>query len=335
MGESAIGWLHPPRQAARVPFGTPGRPGYTLNVWIGCSKIDQECKYCYAEREAGRGRLLLFRERNAAGLPVWGNDAPRHIVSEATIKQCLRWNREAEADLDPRLVFGGSQMDWLEDRPELAAPRARLRELIAATPWLRWILLTKRPGNFAALVPEWRSGVPDNVWIGISAGSQPSLDAKLDDLERIPARYKIASVEPMIGPVDFARALRIRELVWFLFGGESGARAKVRPCDLGWIARGVDQVGDAGRFRFVKQLGAVPIASPLVAPPCRICLEMRDGKLCLACGDDVERRHIGGGTFARVLHLPGKGDDPALWPERLRVQEWIDGSAYVAAGAAC
>lgn len=359
MGESAIGWLHPPPRAARVPFGTPGRPGYTLNAWIGCSKIDQECKFCYAEREAGRGRLPLFRERNAAGLPVWGNEAPRHIVSEATIRHAIKWNREAEADLDPRLVFGGSQMDWLEDRPELAAPRARLLELIAATPWLRWILLTKRPGNFAALVPSWRSGVPDNVWIGISAGSQPSLDAKLDDLERIPARVKIASVEPMIGPVDFARALRIRELVWFLFGGESGARAKVRPCDLGWIGRGVRQVGDAGRFRFVKQLGA----RPLGVPDCIGCEgEMHEGDVCGRCGDVVEvelvdmetRRRVEGrvpgdrrsypegdwqprpGTgYARVLHLPGKGDDPALWPARLRVQEWPDGSAYEFVGAAC
>lgn len=333
MGESSIGWLHPPRRSARVPFGTPGRIGYTLNAWIGCAKVDQECKFCYAERETGRGRLPIFKEQLDAGRPVWGVDAPRHVVSEATIRQCIRWNREAEADLDPRLVFGGSQMDWLEDRPELAAPRARLRELIAATPWLRWILLTKRPGNFAALVPEWRSGVPDNVWIGISAGSQPSLDAKLDDLERIPARYKIASVEPMIGPVDFARALRIRELVWFLFGGESGARAKVRPCDLGWIDRGVKQVGDAGRFRFVKQLGAVPIGA---VPGCLGCEnEMHEGERCRLCGDVVEIRPTGDGRFARVLHLPGKGDDPALWPARLRVQEWIDGSAYVVAGAAC
>lgn len=163
--------------------------------------------------------------------------------------------------------------------------------------------------------------------------AQPSLDAKLDDLERIPARYKIASVEPMIGPVDFARALRIRELVWFLFGGESGARAKVRPCDLGWIDRGVRQVGDAGRFRFVKQLGAVPIGA---VPGCLGCEnEMHEGERCRLCGDVVEIRPTGDGRFARVLHLPGKGDDPALWPERLRVQEWIDGSAYVAAGAAC
>lgn len=293
MGESTIGWLHPPRRAARVPFGTPGRPGYTLNAWIGCSKIDPECKHCYAEREAGRGRLPLFRQRNAAGLPVWGDHAPRHIVHETTVRQTLRWNREAQAEDDPRLVFGGSQMDWLEARPELAAPRARLLELITATPWLRWILLTKRPENFSALVPNWRGGVPGHVWIGVSAGSQPSLDSKLAALERIPAALKIISVEPMIGPLDLARALQIQELRWCLFGGESGARAKVRPCDLAAMDRAVKQVGDAGRSRFVKQLGTVA---------------------------------------AHLLHLPGKGDQPALWPQELRVQEWPDGSAYVDRG---
>lgn len=332
MGESRIGWLHPPRRAARVPFGTEGRIGYTLNAWIGCAKVDQECKFCYAERETGRGRLPIFKERIDAGRPVWGVDAPRHIVTEATIRQCIRWNREAEADLDPRLVFGGSQMDWLEDRPDLARPRARLLELIAATPWLRWIMLTKRPQNFAALVPSWRGGVPDNVWIGVSAGSQPSLDAKVDALARIPARVKIVSAEPLIGPVDFRRALaEIRELVWFLFGGESGPRSKVRPCDLGWMARGVAQVRDAGRFAFDKQLGAIPVG----VPECIGCEnEMHEGERCERCGDVVELVPLGEGRFGRVLHLPGKADDPALWPARLRVQEWPDGSAYVDARAA-
>ncbi len=73
MGESSIGWLHPPPRGGHAPFGTEGQPGYTVNYWLGCAKVDPECKHCYAEREAGRGRVPTFREQNRLGLPVWGN----------------------------------------------------------------------------------------------------------------------------------------------------------------------------------------------------------------------------------------------------------------------
>ena len=45
MGESSIGWLHPPAHGRRVPFVAGGQPGYSVNYWIGCSKVDPECKH--------------------------------------------------------------------------------------------------------------------------------------------------------------------------------------------------------------------------------------------------------------------------------------------------
>ncbi|HMM26524.1 MAG TPA: DUF5131 family protein, partial [Pseudoxanthomonas mexicana] len=44
--------------------------------------------------------------------------------------------------------------------------RADLFDLIAATPNLDWLLLTKRIGNVAAMVPgTWRPLYPRNVWV--------------------------------------------------------------------------------------------------------------------------------------------------------------------------
>ncbi|HRS17808.1 MAG TPA: DUF5131 family protein [Thermoanaerobaculaceae bacterium] len=321
MGESSIGWLHPPAHGRRVPFEHGGQPGYSVNYWIGCSKVDQECKHCYAEREAERRRLPTFRDRS---LPVWGQHAPRHFTTAATLRKVRAWDREAAEAGWPRLIFGGSQMDWLEDRADLVERRAMMLDAIEAAPNLRWILLTKRPENFARLASRWRAGVPSHVWIGISAGSQPSLDAKLGAFEAIPAQVKLISGEPLIGPTDFSAGLKIAH--WLILGGESGPKA--RPCNTAWIRWGIRQARAAGRHVFVKQLGAVPVGTPSCIG-CEGAAVARATATCGRCGDVAELVELPGGEFGRVLHLAhGKGEDPREWPADLRVQEWPDGSAY-------
>lgn len=304
MAESSIGWLHWPNMFRIVPAGSePGLPGYTVNYWHGCAKVDPECKFCYAEREAERGRLAVFLQARRGGLPVWGQRAPRHIVGNATLSPMRRWNREAEAACMPRLVFGGSQMDWLEDREDLAEARSRMLAAIGETPWLRWILLTKRPQNFARLVPAWAEcGVPKNVWFGISAGSQTSLDSKLEAFAAVPAEVKLISGEPLIERVDWRRALRVPGMQWLILGGESGARDKVRPLHTSWICEGIEQARTAGVAVYVKQLGS----------------RVRTGT-----------------AFEHALHLHHrKGEDPLEWPDGLAVQEWPGGGAFVYGRAA-
>lgn len=344
MGESSIGWLHPPRGARPAPAGTPGLPGYTVNFWNGCAKKDAGCKNCYAERRAERHLLPIFRDAAKAGLPVWGPNAPRHILPVKKLRaELARWNREAEADGERRLVFGGSQMDWLEDRRDLDAPRRDLVAAIEATPWLQWIQLTKRPEDFARLIPEWaEKGCPSNVWFGISASDQQTLDDKLEAFRAVPARFKVISGEPLIGMVDWREALRIPGMIWLILGGESGGRDKVRPNFLEAMAAGVDQARDRGVACFVKQLGAVPLG----VPSCSGCEDdMFEGTTCEVCGDVVELREVrsvpgvravpGETLHRRVLHLAHhKGEDPREWPRELRVQEWPNGAAYIHEGAA-
>jgi protein gp37 len=192
-------------------------------------------------------------------------------------------------------------MDWLEDRPELAEPRARLMATIERTgPWLRWILLTKRPQNFARLAPAWAAaGCPDNVWFGISAGSQRSLDRQVEAFTSVNAAHKLISGEPLIGPVDFRPALRLRGVKWLILGGESGGIGDVRPCEEEVMLDGIAAGRELGKAVFVKQLGRNPT---------------RGG------------RSIG--------HIHHKGEDPREWAPDLRIQEWPDGSAYLHTEAA-
>src|SRR5262249_10541241 len=108
---------------------------HTLNPWRGCTKVSPGCTHCYAAELA---------KRNPAVLGRWGPGGPRVIASEAQWRNPLKWDRKAKAAGKRPRVFCASLADIFEARPELESPRARLFDLIAATPNLDWLLLTKR-----------------------------------------------------------------------------------------------------------------------------------------------------------------------------------------------
>ena len=50
---------------------------HTFNGWIGCSKVSDGCKHCYAEVNT------YARVSKARGLPLWGHQNTRHRTSAA------------------------------------------------------------------------------------------------------------------------------------------------------------------------------------------------------------------------------------------------------------
>jgi protein gp37 len=127
---------------------------HTFNPWWGCVKVSPACANCYAETWAHR-----------LGAKIWGRHAPRRFFGDEHWKHPLRWNAEAERDQVRRRVFCASMADVFEVRAELNPWRARLWPLIEQTPWLDWLLLTKRPKNVRRMAP-WGSRWPHNVWLG-------------------------------------------------------------------------------------------------------------------------------------------------------------------------
>src|SRR5690242_7980724 len=101
----------------------------------------------------------------------------------------------------PEKVFCASMADVFEDHSDLEEPRKRLWDLIEATPWLCWQLLTKRPENVAGMAP-WGDEWPSWVWLGVSAENQRWADTRIPVLLEIPARTKFISAEPLLGPID-------------------------------------------------------------------------------------------------------------------------------------
>lgn len=254
---------------------------HTFNPWIGCTKVSEGCKHCYAE--------TLMDKR--WGKVKWGPEGARVRTSEAYWKKPEKWNREAEwfvecvkcgwrgsklhrgacpncggGECKParQRVFCGSLCDVFEDRQEEAPIQFDLWDLIRLTPNLDWLLLTKRPELAISVLPlmyymHW----PDNVWVGTSVENQEQADKRIPELLHIPARVRFLSVEPMLGPIDLrlhdyaasgnSHSVRRTFIHWVIVGGESGPEA--RPMHPEWVRSIRDQCQAAGVPFFFKQWG--------------------------------------------------------------------------------
>lgn len=213
----------------------------TFNPWLGCTKVSAGCDHCYAETLA----------RNRMGLSIWGPGANRNVTSANYWKQPLRWNAEAERAGQRLRVFCGSMCDWAEKHPVADATRPRLWDLIRRTPWLDWLLLTKRPGRIPrCLPPDWGEGWP-NVWLGTSIENM-DVAYRADHLRAVPAAIRFVSYEPALGPLD---DLDLTGLHWVIYGGESGPG--YRQHDVQW-ARTMRAKCDAAGVAFFYKQSAAP-----------------------------------------------------------------------------
>jgi protein gp37 len=262
MAETTIEWT-----ATHLPDGTV-LPGYTMNPWWGCQRVSEGCRNCYAE-------ILSKRW----GYNNWGpaTTTERRRTARDNWVKPRAWDREAQRSGIRRKVFCASMSDVFEDHPQVAPWREELWPLIAETPHLDWLLLTKRPEHILELVPgQWWETWPAHVWIGTSVENQAEADRRIPHLLAVPARIRFLSCEPLLGPVDLARWLtpcpacgvpisgnlsctyceaypEARPVEWVIVGGESGPKA--RPMRSEWARSLRDQCVAAKVPYFFKQHG--------------------------------------------------------------------------------
>ena len=225
---------------------------YVFNTWWGCVRVSRACDGCYAEKWA--------KWRGKDGL--WLPHGPRWFPSDAVWRGPARWNRDAAAAGKPRRVFSGSMCDVFERHPVvdmqamLDAARIQLWMLCETTPWLVWLLLTKRPQNILRMVPpHWLTGGwPANVWVGASIESQEWVRPRGTKLLRVPAPVRFLSCEPLVERLDLSSLLTGDNRVeWVIAGGESGHGAV--PSHPAWFTGLRDQCTDADIPFFFKQWG--------------------------------------------------------------------------------
>lgn len=292
---------------------------HTFNPWWGCERVSPGCQHCYAEAFAKR-----------TGNDVWGKQAERRHFGEKHWLEPVKWNRKAEEAGRPALVFAASMADVFEDRRDLDEDRARLFELVEATPWLRWQLLTKRPELVLELVPDrWRrphergpaygeeytgetvlvspaQGWPANAWIGTTVEDQQRAGERIPELVKIPAPVRFLSCEPLLGPLDLsewlglewmetlrppgAQLARRGEGGWGMDLFEAVARSEGRPPRVSWVIVG----GESGPgHRVMDAEAAADVCEQVLAAEVPLFFKQWGGRTPDAGGDRIDPYRTG------------------------------------------
>lgn len=313
----------------------------TWNPVTGCTKVSAGCKHCYAEVMAKRTFGTLYPPVYIGPTSEDEEYRPRQFTDVQThadrLTTPLSWRK-------PRRVFVNSMSDLFHE----AVPDAfieRVFSVMGLAERHTFQVLTKRPDRMLAWFQARRFDVKGaailqteigechyampwplpNVWLGVSAEDQATADARIPLLLQTPAAVRFVSAEPLLGPIDLSafcgtalcnedECRQIRAMAswpfdgdgirrcgcgssaviektgidWVIVGGESGPKA--RPCDVAWVESIVRQCQTAGVPVFVKQLGAEPRWANVEA--------------------------------ASTAPARGKCNDPAEWPEHLRVREF-------------
>lgn len=233
----------------------------TFNPWMGCTKVGPGCDSCYAEA------LVDTRMHRAR----WGAGEPRTRTSDSNWKKVEAWDKHPEKLIGsawpgrkPR-VFAASLADIFDNEID-PAWRADFWALVRRTQNLQWLIVTKRIGNVAKMLPkDWGDGY-SNVVLLITVVNQEEADRDIPKLVATPARWRGLSIEPMLGPIDLGRFLfvgpeggidfsysRTNFIDWIIAGGESGNNP--RPMEPAWAKLLRDQCSRAGVPFHLKQWG--------------------------------------------------------------------------------
>lgn len=256
---------------------------FSFNPWIGCSKVGVGCTGCFAE---------AYDNRFGGG--HWGPGAPRRRTSHSTRSAPEKWNLKAEANRTLYKVFSHSLSDVFDNEvPD--EWRADEFKLWKRTPYLRWIVLTKRPGNILKMLPsDWHEHPHRyrNVGFCVSVSTQEEFDREVPKLLQVRAAWHGVSIEPQVELVSINTRLDTIDTTWLDWIITGGASAQPGydppPYNVDWARSLIAQCRNADIACFVKQLGANPY----------------DGDQPL------------------TLRSSKAGADPEEWPADIRVQEF-------------
>ena len=211
----------------------------TWNIATGCSKVDEDCKFCYMYRQS-----LNSTRYN-----------PMEVKKTKTV-----FNLPLKIT-EPSKIFTSSLTDVFH--PDCDAFRKEMWDIIRRCPQHTFQILTKRPERIIDCTPEDIINA-SNVWLGTSIGSQSSIHRLYDLIIPITKGVKFLSLEPLHGPIDLPLnefidyGHKVNALIdWVIIGGESGnnnGKYRFRPCQLEWIEHIVDQCKNAGIKVYVKQM---------------------------------------------------------------------------------
>lgn len=241
----------------------------TWSPVIGCTKVSQGCKHCYAERE-----VETRWSKNPKS--IWfGRSFGDVLCRPEALDEPMHWKK-------PRRIFVCPRADLFHDDVPVDFIK-QVFAVMAQCPQHTFQVLTKRAARMQFVLwseLDWKP-LP-NVWIGVSVEDQASADERIPLLLETPAVVRWVSAEPLLGPVRLSclfglvtddEDVRIDALAgtfvisryqetptplgsridWVVVGGESGHRA--RPIHPDWARSLRDQCTAAGVPFLFKQWG--------------------------------------------------------------------------------
>lgn len=252
--------------------------GGTLNIGGGCTKVNDECKFCYAmEVTAGLQRKLGDKyaglTKSSSLGAQWTNSVkafPERLEPVLRKRKGQAWFVSSLTDV----FHEGFEDEYLDE----------VFGMFAVAQKHRFYILTKRPERMKHYLSErkeqiliqaakWvdRVKVPDitvakswplsNVWCGATAGTNKSLNEFLPHLVDTPAVVQWLSMEPLLENVNLKDAVTslkedgkdTKSLLWAVIGGESGPYC--RKMEPEWALNAIQDCRDLGMSPFFKQKG--------------------------------------------------------------------------------
>jgi len=219
------------------------------NPVVGCSKVSEGCRFCYAER--------LALKNGWTPKPWTAANAAENVILKP---HKLDEPRKLKA---PSRIFVNSLSDVFHEQIP-GEYLARIFDVMLDCPQHTFQVLTKRPERAA----EWKMRTrgtlwhdpgpwetwPPHIWLGTSVEDQRSADERIPHLLRSSAAVRFLSMEPLLAPVDVVSYLKTGGLHWVIVGGESGPG--FRPMDHAWAWSIYDACRETGVPFFFKQSAA-------------------------------------------------------------------------------
>jgi len=204
----------------------------TWNPVTGCSKISLGCKFCYAERFAKRLQQM-GNKRYKSGFKI--------TLHHDLIEQPKRWQK-------PSIVFVNSMSDLFHKQIPTDFILS-IFETMNNCYWHQFQILTKRSQRLTeiASLVKWTP----NIWAGVTVESQ-AYTSRIVDLQKIPAKIKFISFEPLLGPI---KEISLNSIQWVIAGGESGPNARSMKPE--WVEEILEKCEKNNIPFFFKQWGGI------------------------------------------------------------------------------
>jgi len=240
----------------------------TWNPTVGCNKVSQGCKLCYAEIMHKR---QMSMNPNKYSRPFLDGAFPY----EPALEIPLHWRK-------PAMIFVNSMSDLFHEN----VPFEFIEKVFAVMQKCEqhtFQILTKRPERAIEFFNDYlhwndklsckafgdrkssfsiSTGHTDfiqNIWLGTSVEDQATADERIPLLLQIPAVVRWLSCEPLLGEIDLKKMYKVNNtyhfkgIHWVVCGGESGHGA--RPMHPDWARKIRDDCNAAGVPFFFKQWG--------------------------------------------------------------------------------